>query len=277
MLKQTDTGYSMKAIILAAGCGSRMGSLTSSRPKCMVEIEGKSLLDFQLASLRSAGISDITVVRGFNGSKINSQGVSYIENSNWATTNMVASLMCAEQTLCNQGDFLVCYGDIIYEPRLVKNIMSSKGDICVLADKDWQGYWQQRMNNWLDDIESFKYDSQGILYEIGRPRCLPEDSMARYVGILKFSRAGFGWFRQAFYELSESLQSSKSKWRNSSSFKNAYMTCFLQELIDRKKEIRAVLDSHGWMEFDAPEDIILATKWIKEKNPAFMDLGSFYD
>ena len=60
----------MKAIILAAGEGIRLRPYTLDRPKCLVELVGKSLLEHQLAALRAAGITDITMVTGYRANQI---------------------------------------------------------------------------------------------------------------------------------------------------------------------------------------------------------------
>ncbi|WP_045214014.1 NTP transferase domain-containing protein [Desulfonatronovibrio magnus] len=77
----------MKAIILAAGRGSRLLSLTDDRPKCLVELYGKPLLDWQIKALRDAGIQDITVVRGYLKDKITGE-FETLENPRWFKTNI---------------------------------------------------------------------------------------------------------------------------------------------------------------------------------------------
>ncbi len=79
--------FFMKAIILAAGRGSRLLSLTDDRPKCLVELYGKPLLDWQIKALRDAGIQDITVVRGYLKDKITGE-FETLENPRWFKTNI---------------------------------------------------------------------------------------------------------------------------------------------------------------------------------------------
>ena len=85
----------MKAIILAAGRGSRLKGLTDDRPKCLVELGGVRLLDWQLAALKAAGIEDVVVVTGYRADLLQAEGVRTIHNPDWARTNMVRSLLCA--------------------------------------------------------------------------------------------------------------------------------------------------------------------------------------
>ena len=72
----------MKAIILAAGRGSRMKNLTDEIPKCMLEFRGKPLIEWQLASLRSAGINEIGIVTGSDMNYIRQQMPAVFQESN---------------------------------------------------------------------------------------------------------------------------------------------------------------------------------------------------
>ena len=87
----------MKAIILAAGMGTRLGKYTENLPKCMLEFNGKSLIERQVDTLRKAGITDISIVRGYQPEKITISGVRYYHNPDFSNTNMVETLFCAEK------------------------------------------------------------------------------------------------------------------------------------------------------------------------------------
>ena len=103
----------MKAIILAAGEGKRLRPLTNNTPKCLVNLFGKSLLQWQIETFRSCQIDDISVVTGYRSELINLPGLKIFQNKKFETTNMVESLFCASQELSEQT--IVSYGDIIFE------------------------------------------------------------------------------------------------------------------------------------------------------------------
>ena len=105
----------MRAIILAAGRGSRLGHYGKDRPKCLVELGGISLIQRQLATLRSLGIEDIVLVTGYRAEMLALPGTRQILNPRWAETNMVESLFAAASSFAE--DFIVSYGDIVYEPK----------------------------------------------------------------------------------------------------------------------------------------------------------------
>ena len=103
----------MKAIILAAGMGTRLGRYTENLPKCMLNFNGKALIEWQVETLRKCGINDIIIVKGFEPDKIQIRGVKYYVNEDYANTNMIETLFCAEEEL--DSEVLVCYADILYE------------------------------------------------------------------------------------------------------------------------------------------------------------------
>ena len=87
----------MKAIILAAGMGTRMKHHTVNMPKGMVKILDKTLIERQISILRNQKIYDISIVTGYNSEKINFTDVNIYFNKNFYKTNMVESLMCAKK------------------------------------------------------------------------------------------------------------------------------------------------------------------------------------
>ena len=146
----------MKAIILAAGCGSRLNKYTKNLPKCMLKINNTTLIEYQVNILKSCGIEDIIIVTGYKNNKINIRGVKYYNNIDYKNTNMVYSLMCAESEF--NDNILVCYSDILYEKRLIECLKNSKDDYVVLCDYNWQNYWKLRYRNLNYDLESLVID-----------------------------------------------------------------------------------------------------------------------
>lgn len=89
----------MKVIIIAAGLGSRLNPLTNDKPKCLLKIKGKSILERQLEALRECGINNISVVRGYKGKMINFPGIKYYENTDYESNNILNSLFYAEKEM----------------------------------------------------------------------------------------------------------------------------------------------------------------------------------
>ena len=89
----------MKALLLAAGRGSRLGRHTADQHKCLTRIGERSLIERQIETLRGAGIDEIVVATGYRAEMLEFEGIKYVHNPDWATTNMVETLFCAEEHL----------------------------------------------------------------------------------------------------------------------------------------------------------------------------------
>jgi len=247
----------MKAIILAAGRGTRMGSLTEGLPKGMLSVEGKSLIERQLEVLGQIGIKDIVVVTGYQSEKIPYKGVRYYHNAQYATTNMVESLICARAEMTE--DILVAYSDIVYSPALAQLVVSSHDDIGVAVDEAWRDYWMQRYGSTETDLESLQVDNSGRIIEIGLPVNSSVGLNHRYIGLLKFSRRGI----REILSVYDRKNSEQSPWPQSGkSFKNGYMTDLLSESINAGFAVKAIVSKRGWVEFDTVEDYEVGSKCL---------------
>lgn len=259
----------MKAIILAAGMGTRLGNYTKDLPKGMLMVNGKPLLQHQIETLRKAGIGDITIVKGYKPEKIAFEGIKYYLNPYYQNTNMVESLFSAQQEFTD--DLIVCYADIIYESKVIEKVIGGKGEIGVTVDADYWDYWKARLEKPEDDVESLVVDAQGDITELGTPHCPLEKAKCRYVGLIRFSKAGLGELRAVYQQNKQKYFAVDKPWMNSKSFKKAYMTDMLQALIDAGCKVKPIIIRRGWLEFDTVEDIEKVTLWIRQGS-----LGRFF-
>jgi len=237
----------VKAILLAAGRGSRLSPLTDDRPKGMVELDGKPLLHYQLEVLHGAGITDIAVVTGYRGDRISHPAVPIrrIENARWETTNMVASLYCAAPELSSAA--IVAYTDIVYQPSVIRSLLACPADICVVVDTGFLTYWKLRFDDPLSDVESLQMDAQGCITKIGDKVTDLDDVQAQYIGLMKFSAAGAALLRRTLDSL-----------RDDPGFDRMFMTDLLRHLIHAGHPVTAVPHRHGWVEIDSASDLELA-------------------
>ncbi len=233
----------MKAVILVAGLGSRLRPYTNELPKALVPLNGRPLLEYQLSTLRRCDVSNISLVTGYIPEAFNSYGLSHYHNDQYASSNMVYSLMQARLLFDGQEDLLICYGDIVYNQKVLDNVINSPGSLVVSADLDWLSLWQLRMDNPYSDAESFimEQDSQRIC-SLGQKIQVKEDAQAQYIGLLKVSAE----FQSRWLEAYDTMSLSKAQ--------NLYMTDFIQALIDEKHEVTAALHHGGWLEVDSVQD-----------------------
>ena len=251
----------MKAIILAAGQGTRLKKYTQNLPKGMLDFAGKTLIERQIELYREAGIEKIIVVRGFAADKITYPGVAYYTNEEYASTNMVESLMAAEKEF--DDDIIVGYSDVIFEKRLLTGMMECRADFAVAVDDEWKPYWQRRYGKVDFDTESLSIGEAGEITELGLEDPPLEKIDARYIGLLKFSRQGMDYIRELLNDAKKNL--GDKPWQQSGKpVRQAYMTDLLNAVIESGKKVQAVRFKHGWLEFDTNEDYEKAMAW-KEK------------
>ena len=176
----------MRALILAAGRGSRMKEIGDERPKCLVELAGKPLIERQMAALRRGGVDEIGVVRGYRAEMIDYPGLTYFANERWSETNMVMSLAAAAEWL-RAGPVIVSYADIFYRNELVCGLAGAPGVMVIAYDRAWRRLWTRRFADPLSDAETFRLDAAGTLLEIGGKTTRIEDIEGQYMGLLKFT------------------------------------------------------------------------------------------
>lgn len=248
----------MKAIILAAGQGTRLKKYTQDLPKGMLSFMGKTVIERQIEMYRKSGINDIIVIRGFAADKIKYEGIKYYMNEDYANTNMVESLMCAKEEF--NDDIIVSYSDILFEERLLKGMMASKADFACGVDDNWKEYWQMRYGRVDFDTESLAIDEKDNITELGLENPDLDAISARYIGLLKFSRTGLEYIQKIMNEAYK-LPSDQPWQQSGKVVKKAYMTDLLNAIIESGKDVKAVHFKNGWIEFDTNEDYETALEW----------------
>jgi choline kinase len=248
----------MRAIILAAGVGRRLAKYTRNRPKCLLEIGGRSLLEWQIETLRQGGIDDIVVVKGYAAEKVNLKGARYYVNDAFANSNMVLSLFCAESEI--EGNVIVSYGDILFQKSTLQTLLRAPAhEVLVAVDTLWKEYYKERSPIALQEAESLICDADGRILEIGRARPDPSDIQAQYIGLIRLSEEGCRIFQET-YRRAKSEYWGK-EWVRGRVFQQAYMTDFLQALIDHGVPVYSVPVRNGWLEFDTDSDYEKVLAW----------------
>lgn len=251
----------MKAIILAAGQGTRLKKYTENLPKGMLVFDGKTIIERQIEIYKKCGIEDIIVVRGFAADKINYSGIKYYTNEDYENTNMVESLLAAKDEF--DSDVIVSYSDILFEESMLKKMLEVSDDFACAVDDNWKMYWQMRYGKVDFDTESLSLNSDDTIKELGLENPPLESIDARYVGLLKFSKAGLDVIQSIMKEAHEKYEN--KPWQQSGKIvQKAYMTDLLNAIIESGKCIKAIRFNNGWIEFDTNEDYENAVEWLKK-------------
>ena len=175
----------MKAVILSAGQGSRLGHMVSDRPKCLIDFNGRSLLDRQLDTLEANGVNEAVVVTGFRDDRIEESlarrgggpRVRTIFNPFYKVADNTGSLYMARQEL--SGDCLVWNGDTLVSNTLMRRVIdNARSGICVTIDRK----------------KSYDDDDMKVVEEAGRLKAIGKDSiqprsMRNPLGCLRFVTA----------------------------------------------------------------------------------------
>jgi choline kinase len=225
-----------------------MGKYTRDRPKGMLELNGKPLLQWQIETLYVAGVESIVIVTGYRKDTIRFQGIKYYHNGRFASTNMIESLMCAKKEL--NSDVLISYSDVLYTPDLVRRAISEPGEIVVAVDSAWRDYWKMRYGTTEEDLETLTV-RDGLITELGREVESSKGINYRYIGVLKFSKNIW----PDVLSLYENKKSCAASWRPSGRpFSDGFMTDLLNELIENGVPVKPCVTAKQWLEFDSEAD-----------------------
>jgi len=238
----------MKAIIIAAGMGNRLRPITNNRPKCLLEINGKTILDRQLETLRACGVNDISIIRGYKAEMINFPGLKYYENTDYQNNNILNSLFCAEKEM--DGEFIVSYSDIIYEKNVVEELLKSEKDISLIVDEDWTEYYQGRTEHPIEEAENVIIQN-GKIVQIGK-HVTAQEAHGEFIGMAKFSKIGAEIFKEEFQRVKNTYWG--KPFQKTKTFEKSYLTDMFQELVDRGIDIYPVMIKKHWWEIDTNQD-----------------------
>ena len=244
----------MKALILAAGRGSRLGKLSRNLPKGMIDFMGKPLIKHQIDAYKAEGVNDIIIVRGYQKEKINFEGITYIDNDDFAKTNMIESLICARNLL--DDDIIISYSDILFSKSCLKQLLNNKHPITITVDPNWKKYWIERYSSLDIDIEELQIADNKII-RIGQKRLDSINLNYRYVGLNKFTKDGINNLLKIY----DKKYKENNIWQSSGKvFKQGYFTDILQEMIDNNIILNVNYIKNRWFEIDTENDLITAKK-----------------
>jgi L-glutamine-phosphate cytidylyltransferase len=233
---------SARAVILAAGRGSRLGPRFAGLPKCLLRIGGVTLLERQLASLRFAGVRAITVVAGYEAARVSAVCAGLAEitvNERFAETNSMYSLWLARPQLA--GGFIVMNGDVLFHPQLLKDLLSSRHDDALLV-----AFRDQAATPFGDEEMKVKVRG-GRVVDIAKT-LPPDETDGENVGIARFSSPGAAMLCDVMDRLVR--QGRVREWAPRAF--QAFAACRALHAVGTR--------GFPWIEIDFPEDCQRATE-----------------
>ena len=250
----------MKAIVIAAGEGSRMGKLTKNIPKPLVLVNGKSIVERQLSILKQNGILDIIIITGPHHEKFNIKNVVYVNDLDYKKHDTLSSLMIARDYV--NDEIIITYADQIFDEKIMESINNFSGDIGIAVDLDWEKNYVNRDQHPKSEAENVLINGNEIL-EIRKniSECKKNEKIGECLGLMKLSRKGSKIFLDKYSELEISHQ---GKFHNASSLEKALISDMIQELIDSEINVEPIYVSGKWCEIDTPQDLEIARKMFEE-------------
>jgi choline kinase len=240
----------MKAVILAAGQGTRLRPITNDFPKCLVQVNGKPMMQYQLESIARIGIRECVIVVGFKGelieryfgSNFRSTNLIYIENDRFQETNNLYSLWLASDQLL--GDIILLEGDILFHPSLLEEVHQSVHPN--LAVVDW---FQPSMNGTVMFAKSGFADS--VVLKADQFGNFNYQGALKTVNIYRFSQTA----------LSDHILPVLDEWVSKGRTDQFYEATIAQLVAQGHLQLAIHLTRSGiWAEVDTPEDIPRAEK-----------------
>lgn len=231
----------MKAVILAAGYGSRMYPLAQDIPKCLLTVKGETLLERELRILKSCGIKDITVVTGFHREKIvelYGEEVLVRYNPHYEITGSMFSLWTAREILTD--DFIVLNADVIFSEGILRDLLSNTDSYCAVVDRKVCDEEDQKVII-IDDR----------IADVGKE--LPiQKAYGELIGMAKILKEGTRAFGKAVFECVK--RDSNLNW-----------PIVFKQLAKEGQVIKFILTKGPWIEVDTVKDYEKAKELFEKR------------
>ena len=243
-----------RAIVLAASHGSALAKLTDRRPKTMVEIAGRPLLQRIVGAYNAAGVKHISVVRGYRKDAVDLPNIKYVDNDDFAETGELASLglaLAADRD--DTTDLLVSFGDVLFSPFLLEMIEEAEEPFAIIVDTDWRDSVNRgRAADYVSCTEPYSrkvFERHILLTEAGEG--LHEAEIhGEWTGLLRVSAAATPALRDAVSDLLKTPEG-----------KTAKLHVLLSDLVKRGNPIRVLFTNGHWLDVDSLEDVVAASSF----------------
>jgi phosphoenolpyruvate phosphomutase len=253
----------MKAIIVAAGRGRRLGPETTEIPKCMVAVGGRPILHRQLDALGAAGADDVVIVRGYLGDRIapavatadrQSAPVRFVENPDWANNNILTSLLYAEREM--PSGFLFSYSDIVFATEHARRVAGSGADVALIVDRRWQDAYVGRVHHPVSEAELVKIEETRDgprVVRVGKRVVPAEQAAGEFIGLAKFSAAGAAALARVWERAH--ARGMEQPFGQAATLRQAYLSDALNQMADDGVTLTPVFIDGRWREIDTEEDL----------------------
>ena len=190
------------AVVLAASRGD-LGELTADRPKAMVEVRGRPILQRLVSTLAESGVRETTVVRGWRKAAVTTPGARFVDNDRFAETGEAYSLAQAREMIA--GDTVIAYGDVLFRSYILESLLSSKADVVLAVDalKAGASAFAAAASGVRHDFVTADHaftgdyldDAPASLQAMTSALLPPEGAAGEWMGLARVTATGAGWVR----------------------------------------------------------------------------------
>lgn len=239
----------MRAIIIAAGKGTRLYPLTKNTPKSLLEIgNGITMLESQLHSLKENGLKDITIIVGYRAEQIeakikkyaNDFNINTVYNPFYETSNNLISVWMARHFM--QEDFITINGDDIFKPVVIENLLKSESNITMVIDEKPE----------YDEDDMKVVHENGLVHQVSKKIAM-DKANGESVGIIKFTGKG----RQIYIDTLEEMVRDDENM-------NAFYLKAIQQMINKGYPVHfSMCKPDDWGELDFHPDLVLIKQYLR--------------
>ena len=229
--------------------------MTEDRPKCMVDIRGQPLLRRMVSTFNTAGICDITVVRGYKKAMVNLHSLRYVDNDDYDTTGEAATLARASERLL--GETVIAYGDILFRHYILDQLLQADGDVVLAVDALWRERDPDPASRVRDLVTCDQPFQTGYLAEttvsldaIG-PAVANGNIHGEWIGLARVSGRG-----------SQLVGAELDAMAKDGTLDKASLIDLFSRLLAKGEEIKVVYVTGHWLDVDNDQDLVEAQRFL---------------
>lgn len=245
-------GDKPRAIFLAASRGAELKELTEDKPKVLIDINGKPLIEQSIDSFYDHDIKDISIVTGYKKEAFKFQNIKYIHNENYENTSELSSLFLAKKEIVDHT--IISYGDILYRKYILSRLLEEKGDITIVVDAtinernsaytgDFVFCTRSHTKNYSEAAAELK----GISF--GQKKDFSE-AQGEWIGLMKTNKVGAEVLSKTLEELSVTSEFNKLK-----------LPDLMNKLLEKKVKINVMYIDGHWLDIDSYADVSRGQKF----------------
>lgn len=241
-----------RAIFLAASRGAELKELTEDKPKVLIDINGKPLIEQSIDSFYSHDIKDITIVTGYKSEAFKFQNIKYVKNEAYESTSELSSLMLAQKQIVD--NCVISYGDILYRKYILSRLLEEKGDITIVVDAatearsaDYTGDFVMCSRAHSINFNEAAAELKGITFGRAGDK---KEAHGEWIGLIKSNKVGSAAIAKALTELSTKADFNKMK-----------LPDLMNHLLTANVKINVMYIDGHWMDIDTYADVSKGQKF----------------